>query len=137
MRKSPKGNTVVRIAWWAARCALIASPLVAQSTPGQTPNDSAAFFRALDLEGAGKYREAAPLFRQALHSSSAVGALLGLERAYAELHLTDSLLAPLDTLIRQSPAEPIYRSVQLRSLQSLGREAEMNAAFERWVHDAP
>ncbi|HEU4993209.1 MAG TPA: tetratricopeptide repeat protein [Gemmatimonadaceae bacterium] len=112
----------------------------------QTPNpkpqtvsstDSTAFYRALDLEGAGKYREAAALFRQALRSSSSVSALLGLERSYAELHWTDSLLAPLDTLIRTNPREPIFRAAKLRSLQTLGRDADMLETFERWVADAP
>jgi tetratricopeptide (TPR) repeat protein len=50
---------------------------------------------------------------------------------------TDSLLAPLDTLIRRDPAEPTYRAVLLRSLQMLGREGEMQAAFERWLRDMP
>ena len=127
---------------WALSCGLWAcasSPAFAQNPPPQptTRSDSAAFYRALDLEGAGKYREAAALFRQALHSSTSVSALLGLERAYAELHFTDSLLAPLDTLIRTNPREPIYRAVQLRSLQTLGREAEMREAFEQWLRDAP
>ena len=45
-----------------------------------------------------------------------MGALLGLERALAELHATDSLLAPLDTLIRENPREPIYRAVGFREL---------------------
>ena len=135
--KSRNGNTVVRIASCVARIALIAFPLTAQNAPRSTQNDSTAFFKALDLEGAGKYREAAPLFRQALHGPSGVSALLGLERAYAELHITDSLLVPLDTLIKQNPAEPIFRAVLLRSLQSLNRDADMMTAFERWVHDAP
>lgn len=100
-------------------------------------SDSTAFYRALDLEGSGKYREAAILFRQALNSSTGVSALLGLERAYAELHWTDSLIAPLDTLIRRNPREQIYRAVQLRTLQSLGREAELRDAFEQWVRDSP
>jgi tetratricopeptide (TPR) repeat protein len=107
-------------------------------TPNQKPAvDSTAFYRAMDLEGAGKYREAAVLFRQALSSPTGVSALLGLERVLAELRETDSLLAPLDTLIRRSPKEPVYRSVLLRSLQSLGRQTEQRAAFEKWVLDAP
>ena len=137
MLRSRKSSALRGWGLTVAGCFFLGELLGAQAQSTKPQADSAAFFRALDLEGAGKYREAAPLFRQALHSSTAVGALLGLERAYAELHITDSLLAPLDTLIRQTPAEPIYRSVQLRSLQSLGREAEMNAAFERWVHDSP
>jgi tetratricopeptide (TPR) repeat protein len=101
------------------------------------PRDTTAFYRALDLEGAGKHREAAALFRQALFGSTAVSALLGLERAYHELQWTDSLLAPLDSLIRSTPQEGVYRSVQLRSLQTLGRQPEMQAAFERWAKDMP
>jgi tetratricopeptide (TPR) repeat protein len=112
--------------------------LLPGAVPGQSvPGDSAAFYRALDLEGAGKYREAAELFRAALRGPSRVSALLGLERAYHELQKTDSLLAPLDTLIRENPNEAVFRSALLRSLQSLGRHQEMAEAFERWVNDDP
>src|SRR5437868_12035819 len=89
----------------------------------QRLEDTTAFYKALELESAGKYKDAAPLFRTALNTSSAVSALLGLERVYAELGWSDSLLAPLDTLIRHSPRETVYRSVQLRTLQSLGKES--------------
>lgn len=115
---------------------VLASEPRAQS-PQPTAHDTTAFYRALDLEGAGRHREAAQLFRKSLYGLSGVSALLGLERAYHELQWTDSLLAPLDTLIRANPREPIFRSVQLRSLQTLGREADMRAAFERWVSDVP
>ena len=121
-----------------SRSLVVAAFTFASALAAQQPKaDSTAFYRALDLEGAGKNREAAALFRTALVGSTAVSALLGLERAYHELQWTDSLLAPLDTLIRQNPREPIYRSVLLRSLQTLGRDPEMRAAFERWVQDIP
>src|SRR5437879_3108509 len=61
----------------------------------QAPADTMAFYKALDLETSGKYREAAPLFRSALRTPAAINALLGLERVYAELGWSDSLLAPL------------------------------------------
>ena len=96
-----------------------------------------AFYRALDLEAAGKYRDAVPLFRTALHTSAGVNALLGLERVYAELGWSDSLVAPLDTLIAANPAEETYRTVQLRTLQSLGRDVELRHAFDKWIHDMP
>jgi tetratricopeptide (TPR) repeat protein len=96
-----------------------------------------AVMRALDLENAGKYREAAQLFRAALRTSPTAGALLGLERTYAELGMSDSLLAPLDSLIARRPREPLFRSVQLRTLQILRREDLLRAAFERWVREAP
>src|SRR5262245_15200182 len=79
-------------------------PVARRPTPvaAQRP-DSAAFYKALDLETSGKYKEAVPLFRAALHSSAGTSALLGLERVYAELGWADSLLAPLDTLIADNP----------------------------------
>ena len=103
----------------------------------QQAGDTTAFYKALELESAGKNKEAAPLFRSALNTPSAVSALLGLERVYAELGWSDSLLAPLDTLIRRSPRETVYRSVQLRTLQSLGRDDELHVAIDRWVKEVP
>src|SRR5687768_14920271 len=132
----------VRVAGFGFRFAvtllLVGAALGAQQPATRNPQpDSTAFFRALDLEGAGKHREAAALFRVSLHGPSSISALLGLERAYFELGWTDSLLAPLDTLIRRSPREPMLRAVQLRSLQMLGRDSAMRAAFEKWTVDAP
>ncbi|HXT18394.1 MAG TPA: hypothetical protein VN706_22390 [Gemmatimonadaceae bacterium] len=103
----------------------------------QAPADTMAFYKALDLEAAGKYKEAAPLFRVALHTPASVNALLGLERVLAEIGQSDSLVATLDTLIASNPHEETYRTVQLRTLQSLGREAALRAAFDKWVHDVP
>ena len=105
-------------------------------TQAQSP-DTMAFYKALDLEAAGKYRDAVPLFRSALHTTASVNAVLGLERVYAEIGWSDSLLKPLDTLIAAAPREETYRTVQLRTLQSLGRDADLRAAFERWAHDQP
>jgi tetratricopeptide (TPR) repeat protein len=116
---------------FSPRATLHAQRDVARST------DTTAFYKALELESAGKYREAAPLFRSALGTQSAVSALLGLERVYAELGWSDSLLAPLDTLIRDNPRESVYRSVQLRTLQSLGRDDQLRAAVAEWARQVP
>ncbi len=132
------GRTLWALGFGLGSVAVLASEPKAQvPKPTAAAGDTTTFYRALDLEGAGKHREAANLFRKALYGSSGVSALLGLERAYHELQWTDSLLPPLDTLIRSNPRESIFRSVQLRSLQTLGREADMRAAFERWVSDVP
>ncbi len=113
-------------------------PRSALGAQAQAPvPDTMSFYKALDLEAAGQYREAAPLFRSALHTSTGVNALLGLERVYAELGWPDSLLKPLDTLIASAPTEETYRTVQLRTLQTLGRDADARGAFERWLHDMP
>lgn len=115
---------------------LALSSLVVTAAQSQE-TDSPAVQRALQLENAGKHREAAQLFRAALGALPNAGALLGLERAYAELGMSDSLLAPLDSLIVRDPRESLYRSVQLRTLQMLRRDDRLRAAFERWVRDAP
>src|SRR5262245_51822665 len=117
---------------FAALGMILAASVGRAQTATRLP-DSVAFARALQLEIDGKYKDAAPFYRMALAGSEAQNALLGLERVYAELNWTDSLLSPLDTLIRREPANAIYRSVQLRSLQMLNRDAELKRAFDEWT----
>nr|MDQ2664498.1 hypothetical protein [Gemmatimonadota bacterium] len=93
--------------------------------------------RALELENDGKYKEAAVLFRAAVHDAPTPNSVLGLERVYAELGKSDSLLAPLDTIIAQNPREPTYRTVQLRTFQMLRRDDRLRGAFEQWVRAMP
>jgi tetratricopeptide (TPR) repeat protein len=115
--------------------AIVVSSVARGQSAGRLP-DSVAFSKALQLEIDGKYRDAAPFYRMALAGSEAQNALLGLERVYAELNWTDSLLAPLDSLIRREPGNHVYRSVQLRSLQMLNRDADLRRAFDEWTASA-
>jgi tetratricopeptide (TPR) repeat protein len=128
------GCSIVRRAFTfvAAFLACGATRVVAQA-----PADTMAFYKALDLEAAGKYKDAVSLFKVALHTSAGVNALLGLERAYSELGWGDSLIVPLDSMIAANPKEETYRTVQLRTLESLGRDAQLRAAFDKWTHDLP
>lgn len=93
--------------------------------------------QALELEGDGKPRLAAPLYRRALGGADPVTALLGLERVYAELGITDSLLVPLDSVVGRLPADATVRTVQLRTLRSLRREDALRAAADEWRRQAP
>ena len=93
--------------------------------------------RGLDLEAAGKPREAAVAFRGALRDGNPIPALLGLERVYAELGWGDSLLPVVDSLIAARPRDATVRTVQLRTLRSMGREDAARGAFERWAADVP
>jgi tetratricopeptide (TPR) repeat protein len=115
--------------------AVVASSASAAQSAARLP-DSVAFAKALQLEVDGKSREAAPFYRMALGGADAQNALLGLERVYADLSWTDSLLAPLDTLIRREPANHTFRTVQLRALQMLNRETDLRGAFDDWVRAA-
>lgn len=130
-----------RLATTLALLGAVATPcarLTAQAPPAApATQDTTILYRALDLESAGRNREAADLFRRGLHTTGAETALLGLERVYAELGISDSLLAPLDTLLAANPRETTYRAVQLRTLQGLGREIELRRAFEDWVKADP
>ena len=80
----------------------------AQDSQQETPEVS----RAIELENSGKYREAIPIYRKAMSTRPTPIVVLGLERSYAELGMTDSLIAPLDSLLARFPQEPLYHVVQ-------------------------
>jgi tetratricopeptide (TPR) repeat protein len=124
--------------WALARLALaLATMAVVPRRAHAQQEETPEVVRALDLENGSKYREAAALFRHSLSTTPTPGALLGLERVYAELGMSDSLLPPLDSLIARNPGEGLYRSVKLRTLQILGRQAALREAFEQWAAVAP
>jgi tetratricopeptide (TPR) repeat protein len=117
---------------------LSVSPAIFAGTlQAQQQEERPEVMKALDLESAGKYKEAAAAFRVIVRSSPTPSAVLGLERVYAELGMSDSLLAPLDTVIASYPRETIYRTVQLRTLQILRRDDRLRDAFEKWVRAMP
>ena len=131
-RRSPR-TVSRRVAVFAlALCLCHATRLAAQEE-----DERPEVMKAFELENAGKYKEAAVLFRSALRVKPSANAILGLERVYAELGMSDSLLAPLDTIIALRPREAIYRTVQLRTLQILRRDDKLRDAFERWVRAVP
>ena len=110
-----------------------ATSLRAQTEQTETPE----VLRAIELENTGKYREAAAIYRAAMRTHPTPIVVLGLERSYAELGMSDSLLAPLDTVLTRFPREPLYHVVHLRTFQILRRYDALRAAFERWVRDDP
>src|SRR5439155_19686233 len=72
--------SVERRAWSVGRTLLFLITLYAfyaqrSTLYAQRLEDTTAFYKALELESAGKYKDAAPLFRTALNTSSAVSAL--------------------------------------------------------------
>jgi tetratricopeptide (TPR) repeat protein len=136
VRSSRSGARRLGASWRAA--VLVAVLALPRPAHAQTQTqESPEVLRALELENAGKFREAAPLYRAAISRHPTPIAVLGLERSYAELGMSDSLLAPLDSVLTRYPREPIYHVVHLRTYQLLHREDGMRAAFERWVRDVP
>lgn len=112
-----------------------ASPVRLPAQADATPRSP--LVQALDLEGAGKCREAIPLYRQSLDSSDPVGAVLGLERCYAQVGGSEAMLPLVDSLLVARPRDPMLRTIQLRTLVSLRRSADAEQAFARWIVAAP
>ncbi len=125
--------------------AMVAVSAVALAMLGPVPRDLGAqsggppLVRGFALEQDGRFAEAADAYRAAMGGADGnmAAALLGLERAYAALGVSDSLLPLLDSLIEARPAERIFRSIQLRTLHLLGRGELLRAAFESWVDATP
>lgn len=111
--------------------------IAAQSVSAQG-TESAVLSRALDLEGAGKCREAIPVFRQAVGTGDdPAGALYGLERCSAEAGHVDSLLVVIDSVLLKRPRDPVARTIQLRTLVNAHRADAARIAFDHWVNAVP
>lgn len=93
--------------------------------------------RAFDLEQRGLHREAASAYRRLIGGTNTGPAVLGLERAYAELGWSDSLLVVMDSLVRARPADPLFRAIVMRTHRMAGRPDAVRATFESWVKAAP
>ncbi|MBI3790021.1 MAG: hypothetical protein HY275_03990, partial [Gemmatimonadetes bacterium] len=118
--------------------ALAVTLLVASAASRADAQDgNAALMRALDLEQAGKLPEAVAAYREAATGQTLQQAVLGLERLWMQMGRTDSLMALLERVLRERPADPSVRAAQLRTLLSLGKREEAAQAFERWITSAP
>ena len=129
MRRSRSGAIAFSFAWVAVVMALAPQLARAQAQPSLP-------MRALELEQAGKWRDALSAYRSAL-GESLTASILGIERIYDQLGKRDSVLPLVDSLITRQPREPMLRTIQLRTLSYLHRDAAAAAAFERWVVLAP
>lgn len=108
-----------------------ASACVAQGQLG------AAATRGLELEQAGRSREAAKAYREAMRGADLIPGVLGLERVYSALGWDDSMRVVIDSVVRAAPRNPTLRAIQLRALHASGRDAEARTAFDSWVRAAP
>ena len=93
--------------------------------------------RALDLEQAGRMRDAIAAWREVIAAGQPAQGVLGLERIFNQLAQDDSVLPTLDSLLAQKPTDKTLRGVQLRVLRALGRENDARAAFDTWVKLSP
>lgn len=97
--------------------------------------------RGLEAEDKRDRVTATVAYREALTSALAVGstdgdriavALLGLERVWNEAGMLDSIVPVVSRVLQFRPTDPTARGVQLRTLISMGRDAEARDAFTTW-----
>ncbi|HEX6533963.1 MAG TPA: tetratricopeptide repeat protein [Gemmatimonadaceae bacterium] len=120
------------------RAWMLALALVALASGGARAQQGSALVRGQELEEKEQYAGAAAAYRDALAEAPAsVPAVLGLERVYAQLGRSDSLLPVLDHAIALAPRVAALRAAKLRTLRSLGDRAKLRAAFDEWRHDWP
>jgi tetratricopeptide (TPR) repeat protein len=112
---------------------LLAAPMARGGAQAQNQ----LFQRAIDLENAGRNREAIAAWRIVIANGLAAQGISGLQRVFSQLGQEDSVLAPLDTALQRAPTDRVLRGVQLRVLQTLGRDDEARAAFHAWASLAP
>ena len=127
-RSSRNGATLIVLA--------LALALFPERGPAQD-STSVALQRALELESAGKYRDAVAAFREALANAPLTSVVLGLERVYYQLGQSDSLLPLLKTLLAGRPRDPTLRTVQLRTLVMLHRDMDAYGTFIDWANASP
>ena len=130
-------HCATRIAHRALPWAMVAALTITAGRPARAQTESPEVLKAIELENSGKFREAVPIYREAMRTHPTPVVVLGLERSYHELGMSDSLLAPLDTVLAKFPREPLYHVVHLRTYQILRRYDDLRGAFERWVRDDP
>jgi len=100
-----------------------------------------ALSRALDAEDRRNVAVASQAYREVLTAALTVGstdgdkvalALLGLERVWVDAGMLDSIVPVVSRVLQLRPSDPTARSVQLRTLVTMGRDAEARDAFTMW-----
>src|SRR5689334_16176826 len=99
----------------------------------QVPND-VVIMRGLDFERQGRLEDAVAAFRQVLAREPAnVQALLGAERAYAQLGRRDSTMALATRAVAADPLGTVAWTIQVRSARAMGGEAMAAEVLGRWM----
>jgi tetratricopeptide (TPR) repeat protein len=113
---------------------------VAQAT---TPATSAAdaLTRALEAEDKRNTAVASVAYREVLQRALTIGntdgdrvalAMLGLERVWVDAGMLDSIVPVVTRVLQLRPNDPTARSVQLRTLVTMGRDSDAREAFTTW-----
>src|SRR5579859_3932629 len=116
---------------------LFALSAIATPAHSQVPND-VIIMRGLDFERQGRLEEAVAAFRQVLAREPAnAQALLGAERAYAQLGHRDSTMALAARAVAADPQGTTAWTVEVRSARALGGETMAAGVLGRWMAASP
>lgn len=107
--------------------------------PGARPSSAqeSAVYRALELEDASRWEEAALLYRAEVRGPEAVQAAFGLERALLTLGRAEELEVVLAELVRAQPVHELVRAMYVRTLLRLERRAAARAFVSEWIAAHP
>ncbi|HEX6250173.1 MAG TPA: hypothetical protein VFZ56_01920 [Gemmatimonadaceae bacterium] len=107
--------------------------------PAVTPSSAqeSAVYRALELEDASRWEEAAVLYRAEIRGPDAVQAAFGLERALLTLGRAEELEAVLAELVRGQDAHELIRSMYVRTLLRLERRTAARVFASEWIAARP
>jgi Flp pilus assembly protein TadD len=122
------GNQLLFVVWALAVFAVGATAASAQQS---------AVYRALELEDAARWEEAAALYRAEIRGPESVQAAFGLERALLTLGRAEELASVLAELVLVEPVDGLIRSMYVRTLLRLERRAAARAFVEEWIAGYP
>jgi predicted Zn-dependent protease len=120
------------VAVYAAAAVILASGLATPVSAQHSP-----VYRALDLEDAGSWEEAAAVYRAELRGPEGLQALFGLERALLTLNRGEELVVVLGELVRERPRDETVRSMYVRTLLRLERSAAARTFVQQWTTEQP
>lgn len=129
MKRTPAARVLALVLSLAA----VATSAAAQAQP----SGGTLVSQAIELESAGKNREAVAAWRAAIAGGAVLPGVLGLERVLTVLGQEEELLLALDSLVPRFPDEPQLRSALLRTLVGLEMDDEADAAFRAWRDARP
>ncbi|MFN9897084.1 MAG: tetratricopeptide repeat protein [Acidobacteriota bacterium] len=129
--------------FWSGAVALasVCLSLTAGAQAGKPASAADPLSRGLEAEDKRDRVTATVAYREALTGALAVGstdgdriavALLGLERVWNDAGMLDSIVPVVSRVLQFRPTDPTARGVQLRTLISMGRDAEARDAFTTW-----
>ena len=116
---------------------MVGALLLTTAAPVESSAQESAVYRALALEDAARWEEAAAVYRSELRGPESVQAAFGLERALLTLGRGEELAEVLAELVRARRADEVIRGMYVRTLLHLERRDAARAFVHDWIETRP